>query len=54
MLEEAKLLFKAYSILAIMVLVLKNVRHFSKKDAFKRTLEVAALIPIFIYLTNID
>lgn len=54
MLEEAKVLLKIYSIIIVLVLLIKNVRHFGKKDSDKRSLEIAALIPIFIYLTNID
>ncbi|HII4398556.1 TPA: hypothetical protein ACY4RQ_000184 [Clostridium perfringens] len=53
MLEEAKILLNIYSIIIVIVLLIKNLRHLGKKDSDKRNLELAALIPIFIYLTNI-
>lgn len=53
MLEEAKVLLNIYSIITVIVLLIKNLRRLGKKDADKRSLELAALIPIFIYLTNI-
>ncbi|MFH0330674.1 hypothetical protein QQF09_07605 [Clostridium perfringens] len=53
MFEEAKILLNIYSIIIVIVLLIKNLRHLGKKDSDKRSLELAALIPIFIYLTNI-
>ncbi|EJT6340374.1 hypothetical protein N2W42_001121 [Clostridium perfringens] len=53
MLEEAKVLLNIYSIITVIVLLIKNLRHLGEKDSAKRSLELAALIPIFIYLTNI-
>ncbi len=53
MLEEAKVFLNIYSIIIVIVLVIKNLRYLGRKGSDKRSLEIAALIIVFIYLTNI-
>lgn len=54
MLQEAKIFLKIYSLIILLILAYKMLKLAGTDKSFEGAITVAAIIPIFIYIANME